>query len=39
VGLEFVEQAVHLLPAQSGGTAVPEDIVPGHAQAALISSI
>jgi ABC-type Fe3+/spermidine/putrescine transport system ATPase subunit len=39
VGLEFVEQAVHLLPAQAGGTAVPEDIVPGQAQAALISSI
>jgi iron(III) transport system ATP-binding protein len=39
VGLEFVEQAVHLLPAQAGGTAVPEDIVPGKAQAALISSI
>jgi len=39
VGLEFIEQAVHLLPAQAGGTPVPDDIVPGQAQAALISSI
>ena len=38
VGLEFVEQAVHLLPAQPGGTSGLEDVVPAPAQAALISS-
>ena len=39
VGLEFAEQAVHLLPARAGGTSVPEDVVPAKAQAVPISSI
>ena len=39
VGLEFVEQAVHLLPAQPVDASVPGDVLATQAQPALLSTM